>query len=141
MIRLTINGNPSTATAQQKGVFVHNGKPVFFTKKKVADTHRLLVAQLMQARPAKPMGGNISMMLIWTFAHPKASKQKNELVFHNKRPDLDNLIKGVLDALRPAGWIEEDSRICSLHALKQYGPVPSLFLEAKPAEAMLTYAQ
>jgi Holliday junction resolvase RusA-like endonuclease len=134
IIRATINGQPSTVTAQQKGVCVVNGKPVFYTKKKVANAQRSIVAHLAPARPAKPMTGNIAMTLIWTFAHPKGSKQKGDTIWHNKRPDLDNLVKGVLDALKPAGWIEEDARICALLAMKQYGPAPMLIVEAKPAE-------
>jgi Holliday junction resolvase RusA-like endonuclease len=40
-------------------------------------------------------------------------------------------MKGVLDALKPAGWIEEDARICALVAMKQYGPEPSLVVMAQ----------
>jgi Holliday junction resolvase RusA-like endonuclease len=37
-------------------------------------------------------------------------------VIHTKRPDLDNMVKAVLDGLP----IDDDARVCSIHAIKYY---------------------
>lgn len=60
---------------------------------------------------------------------PKSlSKRKRESLAgtgHNKRPDLDNLVKAALDAANGV-MIEDDSRIWKLIASKEYGECPSV---------------
>jgi hypothetical protein len=55
MITAIIHGDPPTVTAQQKGVMVRGGRPMFFTKKKVADAQDALVLQLRQWKPRQPV--------------------------------------------------------------------------------------
>ena len=43
--------------------------------------------------------------------------RKGERIIHSKRPDLDNMIKSVLDALP----IPDDAVVCSITARKYYG--------------------
>ena len=108
MITAIIQGDPPTVTAQQKGVFVRGGKPMFFTKKKVADAQNALVAQLRKFAPRKPVEFPVLIKLKFAFRVTKA--RPNERV-HGVRPDIDNLAKGALDALVPAGWLKDDSLI------------------------------
>jgi Holliday junction resolvase RusA-like endonuclease len=111
MITAIIDGEPSTVTAQQKGVFVRGGKPMFFTKKKVADAQTALVAHLRKFAPRKPVEFPVLIKLKFAFRVTKA--RPNERV-HGVRPDIDNLAKGALDALVPAGWLKDDSLIDQL---------------------------
>ena len=55
MIRVRFDIVPPTATAQQKGVFVHNGRAHFFTKQKVRDAEDFLAALLAPHAPAEPL--------------------------------------------------------------------------------------
>lgn len=46
---------------------------------------------------------------------------------HTKKPDVDNLVKAVLDALNGVAW-EDDSQIVRLSASKEYSSEPYVFL-------------
>jgi Holliday junction resolvase RusA-like endonuclease len=131
IIRAFIAGPPSTVTAQQKGVAVMGGKPRFYTKKKVKDAHRALVAQLAPHAPGFPFEGQVILRVTFTFPVPLAMRRLWGPIPHSKRPDLDNLLKGVLDALEPAGWMTDDARIYSLHAEKWYGEPVGLQITAE----------
>ena len=52
---------------------------------------------------------------------------------HAKKPDLDNLVKAVLDALNGVAF-EDDSRICSISAVKLYGTEPCVFVKMEGEE-------
>lgn len=121
MIYVYLPGRPNTSTAQQKGVFVVGGRPRFYTKKKVKDAHNQMVAALRDKAPLTPLSGPVRVKVRFTFnGKPKG----RTFVYHQKRPDVDNLLKGVLDALAPAGWIEDDSQVVELEASKQVNVVP-----------------
>lgn len=84
---------------------------MFFTKKKVADAQNALVAALKKHAPRQPIDYPVLIKLKFAFGRTKA--RPNERV-HGVRPDIDNLAKGALDALVPAGWLKDDSLIDQL---------------------------
>ena len=65
----------------------------------------------------------------FTFEIPKSytKKKRNELMFRPKtsKPDLDNLVKAVLDSLNGVAY-EDDSIIWSIDATKEYGDEPEV---------------
>jgi Holliday junction resolvase RusA-like endonuclease len=134
VIRAIIEG-VSTATAQQKGVFVSNGKVRFFTKAKVAKAQRGLVAQLLPHRPEQPLDGPVILEVRFLMPIPVAMRKK-AVQWHSKRPDLDNLLKGVIDALEPAGWVTDDARIVRLQASKEYAQQPQTIITMEEAHAL-----
>lgn len=61
-----------------------------------------------------------------------------EFIWHTSKPDLDNLVKAVLDSISQAGYSKidksgmvwkDDSLICDLHARKLYSPNPRIEIE------------
>ncbi len=62
---------------------------------------------------------NIGMPKSWS------KKKRKELngSFHNKRPDIDNLLKAVLDAI-----FEEDSHVHTVYARKFWSENPSIVI-------------
>lgn len=50
---------------------------------------------------------------------------RRALLYHAKRPDLDKLVRTVLDALTGIAWID-DSQVCQIDATKQYGEQPGV---------------
>lgn len=110
-----IHGDPPTITAQQKGVMVRGGRVMFFTKKKVKDAMASLTARLRQDAPDKPFDTPVTAQISFYFQPTKA--RPNERT-HGVRPDVDNLAKGVLDCLVPAGWITDDALIDHLTITK-----------------------
>ena len=115
MISALIMGDPPTVTAQQKGVMVRAGRPMFFTKKKVKDAQDALILQLRQFKPRQPVEFPVLIKVKFAF---RVTKSRPHERVHAVRPDLDNLCKGVLDALVPAGWLADDALVDQLVAEK-----------------------
>jgi len=140
MITATIIGVPATATAHQKGVFVVAGKPRFFTKKRVRDAQNHIVAALRPHAPAEPIDGPAELTVQFVFPYTQRHRANIlsrigvglGLVAHDRRPDLDHLPKGLLDALQPAGWITDDARIHLIEASKYYGEEPQTHIILQP---------
>jgi crossover junction endodeoxyribonuclease RusA len=65
----------------------------------------------------------VHIVYTFIFARPKymtAKKYPSGRILHNKRPDLDNLVKAINDAIQSAGIIDDDSQIYSFGAHKYY---------------------
>ena len=58
-IDIRLNIVPPTATAQQKGVFVRNGRAQFFVKAKVREAENFLAALLRPFAPLAPFTGAV----------------------------------------------------------------------------------
>ena len=71
----------------------------------------------------------LMVSMSFTFEIPKSytKKKRNELMFGPKtsKPDLDNLVKAVLDSLNGVAY-EDDSIIWSIDATKEYGDEPEV---------------
>jgi crossover junction endodeoxyribonuclease RusA len=59
--------------------------------------------------------GPVSVDLLFVMPRPKSAKPGQAA---DKRPDLDKLVRAVLDALTSAGTFEDDARVVSLLARK-----------------------
>lgn len=64
----------------------------------------------------EPLKGPLCLTIGFTFERPQA-RLKEEA--HIIKPDLDNLAKGVMDALNGAAW-HDDSQIVNLNLTKQW---------------------
>ena len=51
----------------------------------------------------------------------------NDLIHHAVKPDLDNLVKSVLDALNDVAW-HDDAQIVELHVSKHYVSSPHIYI-------------
>ena len=80
-----------------------------------------------QREPANYMAGALGLELVAVFARTKALATMNTKgVYkhgasrfpHAQKPDLDNVLKAVCDALEKAGVIEDDKQIAVHHASK-----------------------
>lgn len=49
-------------------------------------------------------------------------------LWHTSRPDLDNVVKIVCDALNKLVWVD-DAQVAQFDARKQFGPNPGLWIE------------
>lgn len=82
--------------------------------------------------PEKPLDCPLMMNVAFYFPHPKShyrtGKNSGELKLgiqelHTKRPDIDNLLKFIADALNGV-YFRDDSCICTCHAVKRYSERP-----------------
>ena len=83
--------------------------------------------------PEHPILGPIALNVIFTMprprAHFKSGKHFNTLKqdsphYHIKRPDIDNLLKFVMDALGTEIFFKDDSQVTRIKSVKVYGDYP-----------------
>lgn len=70
-----------------------------------------------------PEGIPVRVIIEYFFSRPKSLQRKkdpDEVVFHTKKPDLDNLNKAVLDAISDAGIWHDDRQVVDLRSRKFY---------------------
>ena len=91
------------------------------SKKDKAEFLKTVLFQL----PKAPLTTAIQLQIAFKFARPKSHFKKNGTLLpsapelHTKKPDIDNLIKFVLDALNGYLYVD-DSQIISISASKSY---------------------
>ena len=77
---------------------------------------------------SEPLEGALEAFIYVTFPVPASySKKRTEACLsgqekHTKKPDLDNVVKAVLDGMSDIVFLS-DSQITSIHATKVYGEV------------------
>lgn len=112
---------------------VAKGRPRFtrqgraYTPKKTHD-YESEVAQMAKAAmgSSEPLETPVAVFIYVTFAVPPSySKKRREACLngserHVKRPDLDNVVKGVTDGMNGVIY-KDDSQITSIHATKVWG--------------------
>ena len=106
-ITLTFDKLP-TVTAQQKGVCIVHGHPVFFEKKEVRDARASFAEKLAPFAPAEPIEGAVRLFVEWFFY----SKSHKANTWRTTRPDTDNLQKLLKDTMTECGFWVDDSQVC-----------------------------
>lgn len=141
MIQIDLPIVPPTATAQQKGVFVRNGRAHFFTKKKVREADNFMSGLLLPYRPGSPIETPVMISVRFTFPFRKSERRAvvkaGARIPHTSRPDLDNLEKGLLDTMTRLGFWTDDSLIAVKHSAKAWGPEPSVRITIEDASGMI----
>jgi len=71
----------------------------------------------LRNRPSQPMDGPVAVSL--TFIIPRAKSRVRKAtahlpLWHDGKPDADNLAKAVLDALTPLGFFGDDAQVVRL---------------------------
>ena len=95
-----------------------------YDPKKSRDYKQTLAAQLAAQSPEFiEQGKAVSIYVEFIFARPKSLPKRVE--DRVKKPDLDNLIKALKDAMTGIVW-HDDAQIVSLSARKDYGDVPGI---------------
>lgn len=141
-IRLFITGLP---VAKGRGRAVMTGKGIrVFTPQKTrsfeADVRQMARAE-MGDRP--PIEGPIELRIRAVFPVPQSwPGWKRDLalrgdVLHTARPDLDNLMKAIKDALNGIVW-RDDGQVCFSEAVKHYGERPAVIVTVEPVAAVCT---
>lgn len=130
LLHLRFDTMPPSATAQQKGAFVRNGHVHFFTKKRVRQQENNMVALVLSALPKgwKPLEGAVCLHVHLCYPYRKQERKSviraGKEIPHDRRPDLDNLLKNLVDSLVTAGLVQDDGQVCDLFATKRRGPRP-----------------
>lgn len=91
-----------------------------FTDDKTAAYENLVALAAAQAHGgAEPLDGPLAVSLTFVLPRPKSAPKR--VTMPATKPDLDNLVKAVLDGCNQAGVWADDSRVVVLTAHKVYG--------------------
>ena len=132
MIILTINGIPK---AQKRPKFTTvNGHARAYDPS--AKDKQDVLAQIRAEAPEKPCTNALCMSLTFYIPRPKShyGTGKNRGVLKKSvpeyvitRPDIDNYIKFILDAMNGL-YFKDDSQICMISAVKKYAEKPLTYI-------------
>ncbi len=111
------------------------GRIQIFTPQKTLDFERAIAEYYQQSTKAfmfekdQPICVNVVFGMPIPKSIPKSRQDAmaQGIIRHTKRPDIDNLIKSVLDALNGVAWVD-DSQIVRLSASKEYSSEPYVYL-------------
>lgn len=110
-----------------KRVAKHGDKTVLIGSDTALAKEQALVLWLQTIAPEKPMTGAVRLDVAFIFPIPRkwAKKKQREVsekpILHTKKPDRDNLLKMIQDAMEKAGFFLNDSQICAGPVMKFYG--------------------
>ena len=90
------------------------------------------LAKIMAMRPETPIEGPIRLEVTFGFQRPKSHFTKKGIrltapFYVEKRPDIDNLVKLVTDAMNGV-FFRDDSQIVVLLAVKMYSDQPNVHI-------------
>ena len=90
---------------------------------KLKDYRQMVAWSAQAARPAGwlPLDGPVQVTLTFAFLKPKSAPKKRTRP--TTRPDLDKIVRAVLDGLKGIGY-RDDSQVTSLSARKRFGYAP-----------------
>ena len=97
--------------------------------------------QIARYRPKQPLRGSIDIFIYFAMPRPKSHYRTGKFAellkdkapkIHTSKPDLDNMIKYILDVLQGKnGFFYDDSQVYSITAIKEYGEEPSTHIRIK----------
>ena len=113
------------ATAQQKGVYVRNGKPHFYEKSSIEGARRIFTYAL---KPHAPQGRSVMpiKLYIWFVFDIKDKAKWGK--YKTTKPDTDNYLKLFKDCMTDVGFWIDDSQVVDEHCVKTYGEKASIFV-------------
>ncbi|MDA7028635.1 RusA family crossover junction endodeoxyribonuclease [Bacillus sp. CLL-7-23] len=125
MITLNIPVTPMGAVRMTgRGKFVNKNAQRYLAYK---DFIKWEVKKQMKSEPFE--SGALHVDITFVIPIPKSwSKKKQQQsisTLHTKKPDIDNLIKGVFDALNKIAW-KDDNQVSEVTACKKYGEKPGI---------------
>lgn len=154
IIEITITGHPVAKGRARSGLIPkkgggfatdRNGRPIIAhhtpaKTRRWEDEARTEAKAVMNARGLEPMRGPLLLVIEANFAPPEswpAWKQEAALsgqVCHTSKPDADNILKAVKDAMNGVVWLD-DSQVVTASATKGYSRVPKVVIEIRTIKA------
>lgn len=120
-----------------------NGHGVAYTPKKTANYESLVAMVAGQALDGHPLKQPVDVMVLWIVSVPRSwPKWKRELamdggVVPTSKPDLDNVIKSILDGMNQT-MLADDSLVYSVSAERRYGEDDYVEVTVTPVHGVLT---
>ena len=129
----------------KRPVRLGSGKIGMVEQSKKAAPWREAVRAETQRAMSEPLAGAVTVRLWFTLTRPKGHYRSGRFAdqlrpgaphWHASMPDLDKLIRAVLDGLTAGGAWKDDGQVCSIDARKFYGAPPGCLIELDEAETL-----
>lgn len=142
--RIMVRGLPAPQ-GSKRPVRLGNSKIGLVESSRAVGPWREAVRAETQRAMPEPLAGAALVRLIFTFTRPKghyrSGRHADQLRpgaphWHASRPDLDKLIRAVLDGLTAGGAWKDDGQVCGIEARKVYGAPPGCLIELEEAEML-----
>lgn len=134
-VTIVVPGEPPKATAQH-GLHIAKGR--LYRKPQPAIE---AMKAMLEPFAGEPMSGPLIVRVVFEYPYRKgdlATKAKRDHLAGvpwcpmDAKPDVDNLAKGLLDAMTKLGFWEDDAQIFDLRIQKRRGHSPRLEIEITP---------
>jgi Holliday junction resolvase RusA-like endonuclease len=114
-----IVGHPIAQPRAGRRHFIVSGRPtsVAFDHERAKDWKRTVLVQVLAKNPPRFEG---PVAIVLDFYLPRPLSLPKRVFHHMKKPDLDNLVKAIKDAVRGTLY-HDDRQIVMLTASKGYG--------------------
>lgn len=123
MLKLFVEGIPKPLPRAR--VISKGGKVWAYTPKNyLEEWHNKVLESVKQQHKDCKTEEAVKVSVEFRFPLPKVQRRQC-----TKRPDLDNLVKGVLDALSKANVWKDDAQVVEIEARKTYAEVPGALIE------------
>ncbi|UQD53323.1 RusA family crossover junction endodeoxyribonuclease [Bacillus methanolicus] len=137
MIKLFIPVEPMGAVRMTgRGKFIKPNAQRYLAYKELIQWH---VKQ--QLKRQNTLTGALEVEIRFTMPIPESWSKKQRAAaigeYHVKKPDADNLVKGVFDAMNKIAW-KDDNQVAKITAIKIYGENPGIEITIKELEVCKT---
>ena len=124
MIRIEVPGEPK---AMQTGSIRRLPDGRAFPARRHTEWGNRIALAAQAVRPPHLFEGPVTMQVVVSRTKPQSAPKRE--VWPTKRPDLDNYLKGLMDALRGIIY-RDDAQVVDLHIHKVYNSLaPGLVIE------------
>lgn len=113
---LRVIGIPEAAPRPRAFFNKHVGGVRAYTKK--TTWSGIFYDHAVKARPAVMLEGPVDLKVEFLFAKPKSARKGD--YWKATRPDVDNLVKAILDGLTQAGWWKDDGIVSRCEIVKRF---------------------
>lgn len=102
--------------------------PTVYTPKETREAEDSFMQQAIKQKPETPLEGALSIRIKFYKIKPKSMSKK--VIHWTTKPDLDNLVKLVIDALNKV-FFQDDAQIIEISASKEYDQTPRTEVEIR----------
>lgn len=130
LLAFFVTCDPTGSTAQQKGVRIVNGKPMFFTKAKVKKAEqqiaRLFTPYALSTSTVGALSVEMEFIYPWRKGEKRSITEKFSRIPKDTKVDVDNAAKVCLDQMTKLRFFEDDAQIACLILRKFWGDTPGI---------------
>lgn len=116
---------PPTTTFQAKQLAIVKGKPRLFDSAELKAVKAKLRDHVGPHAPDAPLSGAVRLMTKWCW--PVGETHGNG-EYKATKPDTDNLVKALKDAMAKTGFFTDDAQVASEITEKFWADVPGIYV-------------